>query len=212
MDTWVEEHSKKILQQEGDLIKFSLRGLNKLDHKKAYLYQVLHAYGFTEWNDVVNLLSAQPGKQVFSKTHRLLKDRNFLILTTINKDVLEVKRVSIQPSSVQITEPIQLDLFKAEENSISDENSIILDKDLLKYPLSVRKWAYGDYICPTGMTGTKKLSQLFKDKKLSLIDKEKVWLLTDSENEIIWVIGLRQDRRFAASDKTKNRLKITYTP
>lgn len=212
VDTWVEGHSKKIIQQEGDLVKFSLRALNKLDHKKAYLYQVLHSYGFTEWNDVLNLLSAQPGKQVFSKTHRLLKDRNFLILTTINKDVLEAKRVSIQPSTVQIAEPIRLDLFKAEENSITDQNSILLDKDLLKYPLSVRKWAYGDYICPTGMTGTKKLSQLFKDKKLSLIDKEKVWLLTNSENEIIWVIGLRQDRRFAATDSTQNRLKITYTP
>lgn len=212
VDEWVKEASKKIIRQEGELIKLSLRNLAKLENKKAYLYQVLNSYGFTEWNDVLNLLSAQPGKQVYSKTHRLLKDRNFLILTIINKDVLQPKRVLIQASATQITEPIRLDLFKSEIDSTVDQYSILLDKDLLKYPLSVRKWAYGDYIYPIGMTGTKKLSQLFKDKKLSLIDKENIWLLVDAEDNIIWVIGLRQDRRFSVSDKTQNHLKISYTP
>lgn len=212
VQSWTDEISKKVIQKDGENLMFSLRALSKIEHKKAYLYQVLQSYGFTEWNDVLNLLSAQPGKQVYSKTHRLLKDRYFLILTTINKDVLEPKRVLIQASSVQITEPIKLDLFKAEENSITDKHSIILDKDLLKYPLSVRKWSYGDYICPTGMTGSKKLSQLFKDKKLSLIDKENIWLLVDADDNILWVIGMRQDRRFVAHSETQNRLKITYTP
>jgi len=41
-----------------------------------------------------------------------------------------------------------------------------------------------------------------------LIDKEKVWLLTDAEDNIIWVIGMRQDRRFVGSENTKNLLKI----
>ncbi len=212
VQSWTDEISKKVIQKEGENLMFSLRALSKIEHKKAYLYQVLQSYGFTEWNDVLNLLSAQPGKQVYSKTHRLLKDRYFLILTTINKDVLEPKRVLIQASSVQITEPIKLDLFKAEENSITDKHSILLVKDLLKYPLSVRKWSYGDYICPTGMTGSKKLSQLFKDKKLSLIDKENIWLLVDADDNILWVIGMRQDRRFIAHSETQNRLKITYTP
>jgi tRNA(Ile)-lysidine synthase len=63
---------------------------------------------------------------------------------------------------------------------------------------------------PTGMTGGKKISQLFKDNKLSLLDKEKTWILTDAKDHIIWVIGLRQDRRYLANKTTKNRLKISY--
>ena len=69
----VEELSKKIMSYEDDLIKFSISKLNKLPNKKAYLYQVLSSYGFTEWNDVVNLIDTQSGKQLFSKEYRLLQ-------------------------------------------------------------------------------------------------------------------------------------------
>jgi tRNA(Ile)-lysidine synthase len=81
---------------------------------------------------------------------------------------------------------------------------------LVSYPLSLKKWHHGDAIYPIGMTGSKKISQLFKDKKLSLLDKEKIWLLCDAKDTIIWVIGLRQDRRFTVNKTTKNRLKISF--
>jgi tRNA(Ile)-lysidine synthase len=54
---------------------------------------------------------------------------------------------------------------------------------------------------------SKKVSKLFKDEKLSLIDKENTWLLY-SNDEIVWVIGIRQDERFRIENKTKNILKI----
>ena len=52
------------------------------------------------------------------------------------------------------------------------------------------------------MKGKKKLSKYFKDEKYSLVDKEKQWLLCSGE-KIVWVIGKRVDRRFAASEKKK---------
>ena len=206
----VNDISNEIVSFDKDLIKLDIKKLDGLKNIKGYLYQVLQPYGFTEWNDVVNLLAAQPGKQVFSKTHRLLKDRNYLILTTINENLQANQTFKIDESTLQIQNPIRLELQKTALESSSDNHSIIVDKDLLKYPLSVRKWGYGDYICPLGMKGSKKLSQLFKDKKLSLIDKERIWLLADAEDTIIWVIGMRQDRRFATNESTQNRLKISY--
>ena len=201
--------SSTILSYEDDLVKIDLKKLDTLEHKKAYLYEILNSYGFTEWNDVVNLIDAQPGKQVFSKTHRLLKDRNQLILTTINKDVLENNSFLIEKGVEKIIQPISLELEETELNKTANHHQIIIDNDLLNYPLSVRKWRYGDYICPVGMKGSKKLSQLFKDKKLSLIEKEKIWLLSDANDTIIWVIGMRQDNRFISTENTKNRLKIS---
>jgi len=205
----VQEVSSSLLAVENDMITMSIPQLNKLANKKAYLYQILYPYGFTEWNDVMDLVSAQSGKKVFSKTHRLLKDREKLILTQIDNKTTTKSSYLIKSGVQKISTPIHLTLSETNLKETENQHSITVNKDLLKFPLKVRKWGYGDYICPIGMKGSKKLSQLFKDRKLSLIDKEKVWLLTDAEDNIIWVIGMRQDRRFVGSENTKNLLKIT---
>lgn len=206
----VQEVSKNILTTEKGFIKIDIQKLNALKNKKSYLYQMLNSYGFTEWNDVLNLIDAQSGKQVFSKTHRLLKDRTSLILTSNDLNSSENRSFTIKEGDQKITNPISLIIQETNQESSDNQNTIIVDKDLLKFPLHVRKWGYGDYICPIGMEGSKKLSQLFKNKKLSLVDKEKVWLLTDAQDNIIWVIGMRQDRRFSVLESTINRLKISY--
>lgn len=205
----VEKISENVITSDrSGVVKIDIETLLKLENPKAYLYQLLKKYGFTEWNDVQHLLTAQSGKQVFSSEYRLLKDRQFLILTKREKASQETS-YEVLETTKQISIPIPLHL-KTTEVRVSQGNAeILVDKDLLNFPLHVRKWGYGDYICPVGMSGTKKLSQLFKDKKLSLIDKENVWLLTDTNDQIIWVIGMRQDRRFSVSESTKNILKIT---
>ena len=81
------------------------------------------------------------------------------------------------------------------------------DKDLLKFPLTVRKWEKGDYFYPLGMKGKKKLSKFFKDEKYSLLEKENIWLLC-SGSDIVWIIGKRMDDRFRVTDRTKKILKV----
>ena len=202
--------SQKIVSYEHNLLTLNCKKLNELPNKIAYLYQLLHTYGFTAWNDVVDLVSGQPGKQVFSKTHRLLKDRNFLILTTNNQNLTEKGPFLIKETSAEISHPIKLTILNTADSTPENKHQIIINKDLVTYPLSLKKWRHGDAMHPTGMTGSKKISQLFKDKKLSLLDKEKIWLLADAKDHIIWVIGLRQDRRFTADKTATNRLKISF--
>jgi len=110
----------------------------------------------------------------------------------------------------EITNPIKLIFQKTDDYTSKKNHQIIIDNDLISYPLSLKKWHHGDAMYPTGMTGSKKISQLFKDNKLSLLDKEKIWMLTDAKDHIIWVVGLRQDRRYLANKTTTNRLKISY--
>ena len=79
---------------------------------------------------------------------------------------------------------------------------------MLKFPLTLRPWRKGDYFCPFGMTGKKKLSKFFKDEKYSLIDKEKTLVLCCDE-DIVWIVNKRIDNRFKVSEKTNQILKIT---
>lgn len=53
----------------------------------------------------------------------------------------------------------------------------------------------------------KKVSKLFKDEKLSVVEKESTWLLC-SNNQIIWVVGKRQDERYKINSQTNKILKI----
>jgi tRNA(Ile)-lysidine synthase len=45
------------------------------------------------------------------------------------------------------------------------------------------------------MTGKKKLSKFFKDEKMSIFDKKSQWILSSFKDEILWIVGLRADRR-----------------
>jgi tRNA(Ile)-lysidine synthase len=99
-------------------------------------------------------------------------------------------------------------LFAAVESPGKNSHlEIFVDKDKLTYPLHVRKWREGDYFLPFGMKGKKKLSKYFKDEKLSLVAKEKTWLLC-SGDEVVWVIGLRADERFKVEPHTRQIMNI----
>ena len=207
----IEEVSSEIIETKEAITKINIDKIQQLSNPKAYLYQLLKNHSFTEWNDVYDLLSAQSGKQVFSKTHRLLKDRDFLILsrkTDVNLDAVE-RSFDINKDELEITNPIHLTFETVKQKSTENKQTIYVDKDLLKYPLLVRKWQNGEYLYPTKMQGKKKLSKFFKDDKFSLLEKENTWLLCNADNQIIWVINHRQDRRFSTTSSTRKTLKIT---
>lgn len=207
IDDAVVKIQKKIVTVDDDQIKLDIRKLKKLSSPKAYLYQLLKDFNFTAWDDVVNLLNAQSGKQVFSPTHKLLKDREFLFLSELNSESDDHPN-SVQKEDKEITTAFgRLTFNEVDAISETSKNKIFVDADQLKYPLSIRKWIEGDLFYPLGMKGKKKLSKFFKDEKLSLIDKENVWILF-SGDDVVWVIGRRPDERYKVTDNTITILKI----
>ena len=204
----ISEIISEVVSKENDITKFDIEKLKSLSNPKAYLYQILKTYNFTEWNDISNLLSAQSGKQIFSETHRLLKDRGFLLLSK-KKPTRTGKMFLIKQHQTEVQEPIHIRIEKVNEISTVNNQIIYVDADLLKFPLTLRKWKNGDYFYPKGMEGKKKISNYFKDKKLSLLEKENIWLLCSSENDIVWIVNERNDRRFLATKSTKTILKIS---
>ena len=78
-----------------------------------------------------------------------------------------------------------------------------LDVSKLKYPLKIRKWKNGDYFYPLGMRSKKKLSDFFIDNKISVTEKENIFVV-ESGNDIAWIIGHRIDDRYKITNSTKN--------
>jgi tRNA(Ile)-lysidine synthase len=198
---------QQVAQKKKSEIHFDLKKLLQLPNYKSYLYQWLHEFGFTAWDDIYDLVERQSGKQVFSASYRLLKDRDFLVLCPLDLDEKPVD-FFINEDQQKINIPLNLSLCKVADIDIDSNKVIFVDADKLQFPLVLRHWNKGDLFQPFGMSGqSKKVSKFFKDEKLSLIEKENTWLLC-SNNQIIWVIGMRQDERFRIDNTTKNILKI----
>lgn len=188
-------------------IKINIKLLLNYSDNTAYLYQIFYPYGFRQWKDIRSLLKAQSGKQLYSKTHRIIKHGHYLLLSTRSENIdqsdsFEIfedqQFLSLEQGTIKL-ESLESDgHFKINK----DIRTAQFNKDLLRFPLIVRKWRKGDYFCPIGMKGKKKLSDFFKDEKYSLLQKENIWLLCSGEN-IIWLIGKRIDNRYKVTDKTK---------
>ena len=197
---------EKVVEEKENQLEIHLKPLLEFQNYKAYLYQWLKAYGFSAWNDIYDLVEAQSGKQVFSETHVLLKDREKLILSE-RKSTDKSAVFIIESIESKVNIPLKLRFCKAVNIFETVSNCIFVDESKIKFPLTIRKWQEGDYFYPSGMNGKKKLSKYFKDEKYSLLDKENQWLLC-SEDQIIWVIGKRADNRYIANETTQNSIKI----
>ncbi len=197
----------------------SIKLLKKLKPITTYLFEFLKPFNFNAATveEIIVALDAESGKQFFSDTHRLIKDREYLIIEKLKVQSSKTPVQSLKVQSAKFVvrrnqKEIAIDELKLSFNKSAKTlnfklltlNSLAqLDFGKLEFPLEIRKWQKGDTFYPLGMKGEKKLSDFFIDKKLSINQKENTWLLT-SKGKIVWVIGQRMDDRFKITDTTQN--------
>ena len=217
----IQLHKKKLLEYKGNEIHIPVLKLLKAEPLKTIIYEIIKEVGFTahQTDEVLHLLKSESGKYVSSSTHKIIKDRKWIIITSDNTIVSS--NILIDKIDKKIAfENGQLDIKELERDraSILAENSIaMLDAKDIVFPLLLRKWKQGDYFYPLGMQslsagrrGKKKLSRFFIDQKLSLVEKEKIWII-ESDKKILWVVGKRIDDRFKITNSTKTILQIIFS-
>ncbi|MDR0854583.1 MAG: tRNA lysidine(34) synthetase TilS [Clostridiales Family XIII bacterium] len=91
------------------------------------------------------------------------------------------------------------------------EGDLLLDFDLLKAKadfLLIRSRRDGDRIAPTGMSGTKKIQDLFVDLKVDRHERDTILLLA-TPTEVLWVPEKRKSRSFAPTQETTSLLAVS---
>ena len=202
-----------LVSESGTCINISIPKLLEIPEPSWFLFRYLSPFGFntTQVHDINLSLIADSGKRFTSESHLLIKDREHLVLCELSE--ADSNRYYLDELEAKILSPVRLDweILKTDNYAIRD-NPIIaaIDADKIEFPLLLRRWHEGDYFYPLGMNKLKKLSDFFIDNKLSIIEKQQLWLIT-SGVQIVWIVGLRIDDRFKITSKTKNILEIRLT-
>lgn len=127
--------------------------------------------------------------------------------TAFTPDEVEVSLVRdiLSPVHITITEHPVAAFLPSREATV-----VYFDKAILggSPKFTLRRWRRGDRITPFGMRGTRLLSDIFSDAKLSAAEKRNVWVLTRN-SEIIWVVGMRATDRFSVGPDTRRYLTLT---
>jgi len=178
---------------------------------RTILFELIREFGFqTEQIDgIIESLTKESGRQFFSDNYRLVKDREYLLISPYQ--LRPDKHTYIDEDCQKITSPIQLSFEKIERTAdfrfSTHPHLIDLDLEKLVFPLMLRHWQEGEYFQPLGMTGLKKLSDFFIDEKYPIPEKENAWILA-SGNQLVWLVGKRLDDRFKITSETRRILRI----
>lgn len=207
----IEKQQTSIVTTNEGKILISIPKLLLFAHPSTLLFELLQPCGFnrTVCEEIFASLRGIPGKTFHSTEYTLVKDREELIIK--KKEEIHAIEFWIEKSTDAIYQPIELRFQTIEIADLTfkkAKNIAYFDFDKLVFPLKLRRWQQSDWFIPFGMTGKKKVSDYFSDRKFNLLQKEEAWLLC-SDNEIIWIVGERSDNRFKVSKETKRILKIT---
>ena len=204
------EEARKVITQNNRL---SISALLSFPAPATILYEMLKAYGFsrTVCESIFTVLDKDSGKIFYSSTHRLLKDRSDLLIDVLSGEESKAYLINLEDDNVDL--PVELKpeivVIKEDYQIEKDRKFAYFDFDKLSFPLVLRHWQEGDWFVPFGMKGKKKISDYFSDKKFSLFDKEKTWLLCSGQ-DVIWIVGERTDNRYRIEKTTKRVLKLKF--
>ena len=205
LDLHIRELRQRLEIREESWLRYDIEALKGLKPLRPLLFELFRRYGFTDWDALEGLLDAMPGKEVHSSSHRLLRDRDCLLLKPVERNDTGVYTVSLTSENEHL--PIPLAIESVEALGQTGPGILYVDKETLKGGLRLRKWREGDYFYPLGMKGRKLVSKFFKDLKFNQFQKESQWILLSGE-AIVWLPGQRADDRFKVTGKTREILRI----
>lgn len=207
----IEVEKKKLSEQRGVDIYVPIRKLQKRESLETLCYELFTPYGFTALQvpHIIDLMNGESGRFVLSQTHRVIRDRDFLVITvlsTIHTDIISIDTV---PCTIATKDHQFVFSLDTKPSKIPESAEIAcVDMQHVSMPLTLRRWRKGDYFYPLGMgMKKKKLSNYFIDQKVPLHKKEQAWVL-ECGKRIVWVAGMRLDERFKIKNSTDQVLFI----
>ena len=166
----------------------------KLGQESGFVkFEILKKFGFQNMTEISKIFSTETGKTLHSDRWKILIDRNIIILTSSlipHKNTENKEEFFITEQEIHIYSTF----FEKQELNwkINTQN--------ISFPLKIKHPKKNDVFYPSGMIGKKKISKFLKDEKIPILERKNIWILCDSDEKILGVLPLRQDRRFISKN------------
>lgn len=217
VNDFVDNMMQDVIQEDNQIIKIDRKRLNEKippKHLHFVLYQYLSGFHFNdEQIKNIELLidKNHSGKKFFSQTHTLFFDRKYVCIASKNNAERHEEYLARNTDELNLYSKYK---FKIIANSnvlnFNDRKKSYVNADFLVFPLKLRLWKSGDKFRLLGTDYDKKLSDVFIDKKVPLLLKNKIVLLCNSNDDIVWVSHLNLvNDKYKVKNDTKNVLMIS---
>ena len=215
IDSAIDNIFERAARIEGDVCTIEVDKIVDVRTRSFVIYEILSSrFGFK--GDVVDTLckaldNDSTGRRFYSRSHVAYIDRGNIVVTRIEEqDPCEImvnkgQQRAYCGNSVLYFEVCDVDSLPT--YNVAD-NIALIDAEKVTYPLTLRRWSDGDSFTPYGMNGSKKVSDYLIDRKVSMAEKSRQFVLL-SDGEIAWLVGRRIAHQFRITDKTEWVLRIT---
>lgn len=206
----IDKIKSGLMMKQGQSLGIPVNKLISMSPLDTIMFEVFRDFGFSAHQvpEIKKLFDAISGKSVSSASHRVLRNRNWLLIDPIEEKTHDIIVIEEGEESVSFNNT-QLHIKRYDGQRLPDERAdhAWIDLGSIKFPLILRPWKPGDYFYPLGLRKKKKIARFLTDLKLSLAEKENQWVL-ESDKKIIWVVGRRIDDRVKMTASSNNTLLI----
>lgn len=205
MNDYVRRAKEAAMSSSNGLLRIDVAKIMQTAAPSTVLFEMLIGEGVPKplASESVCLFEAQTGRKCEMDGVEIVRNREYI---EVQKSVGENDESVVTVNAIGELKKYGFEISFAycDDDFVFDKNPQVayIDVKKLKFPLTLRKWNFGDKFMPLGMKGMRKLSDFFKDEKLSQAEKSNVRIL-ESDGKIVWVVGMRIDERFKFDKDTK---------
>jgi tRNA(Ile)-lysidine synthase len=214
LNAFLEEWKRQLIVDRSGELLIPLSILEENREAAYMLWSVLDEYGFNyvQAKQIVTSFDSVSGTSFYSESHQVLKERRHLVVRK-RQQQCEAHDIQVTGAGEYLLGNDKLSVENCETYDFSDNRNVLyLDADKVIFPLRIRNWKHGDVLQPLGMKGQrKKISDILIDLKYSIYQKEKVRVLCDQNDSIIWLIGIRADERWRIDNDALRFYRIERT-
>lgn len=182
-----------------------LNELTKYGSSEYVVFEWLKNYGFNG-TQIDQIMNAETGSIFTSTTgNDLLVDRQRLI---VEPSLKPMGKMVIPEEGNYIIGNNTFRIRKCSSYISKQKDLATLDASKVLFPLTVRRVEEGDRMVPFGMKGSKLLSDMMTDLKMTVFEKRRQLVVVDAQGLVVWAVGLRTDQRVAVTEDTTEVLEM----